>query len=540
MHRKWSKFKEMANHSIGGLLERQSNITPDKLFLSDTARSLSYQEFYEATQATANYLLEHCALLSGDRVLIMLEHSIEFYLSFFSVIVAGGVAVPISYKSSERRVSYIIGDCKPKIIFAEAEIFSLKKNYDYYEIDHEINFVSEGRAVHGQVGVSHNGISRTILFEDVDVMVPASILSDTPSMIVYTSGSSGSPKGVVSSHMNVLAASESIAEYLDINETDNILNCLPPFFDYGLYQSIICMQVGASLYIKKNFFFIDELAAWVEENNITGLPLVPTMAASILKYSFSRDAVDLNKYFDSLRFISSTGAPFYPYIGPLNKLFPKVQLFSMYGLTECKRVSYLPCDEVLIKPMSVGIPMNGVDVKIVDDNNNEVPVGVVGTLIVRGPNVCLGYWNDSALTKKIFRYAFAEKMYLYTNDKFRQDSDGYLYYVGREDGVIKSGGMRISTVEVTNILCEISEVSEAFIITEKNEYGEDDMHAFVSIFNHGTISTRAVRQRMKSLVDHNALLPKTITILKNIPKTENGKICKQSIERIRYGTPAVS
>ena len=187
-------------------------------------------------------------------------------------------------------------------------------------------------------------------------------------MIIYTSGSTGFPKGVMMTHRNIVAAATSITTYLENREDDVILGVLPLSFDYGLYQALMALKVGATLVLEKSFTFPQMVLNRVAEEKVTGLPLVPTMAAIILQLK------DLKPdRFPHLRYITNTAAALPPaHIARLQELFPSAKLYSMYGLTECKRCTYLPPAELARRPGSVGIAIPGTEAYVVDESGARV------------------------------------------------------------------------------------------------------------------------------------------------------------------------
>ena len=183
-------------------------------------------------------------------------------------------------------------------------------------------------------------------------------------MLIYTSGSTGFPKGVMMTHQNVVAAAGSITAYLENTADDIILNVLPISFDYGLYQILMAFQVGATMVLEKSFAFPQAVLNWMTEEKVTGFPIVPTMAALILRMKSLEPAA-----FPHLRNISNTGAAFAPaVIDDIRALFPQAQIYPMYGLTECKRCTWLPPSELDSRTGSVGIAIPGTEAYLVDDD----------------------------------------------------------------------------------------------------------------------------------------------------------------------------
>ena len=234
--------------------------------------------------------------------------------------------------------------------------------------------------------------------------------------LIYTSGSTGKPKGVTLTHRNMTFAAASIVEYLEMQQDEVVLLCLPLSFDYGLYQLLLAIMVGGTLVLEKGFAFPGKVVQLLESEDITGLPGVPTLFGVLLGLR-GLEAREL----PALRYLTNTGAALsVTTIAGLRETFPKARIYSMYGLTECKRVSYLPPDQIDVKPASVGIAIPGTEVWVEDDDGNECAPGEVGELIVRGPHVMQGYWNDPEATAKRLRPGrWPWERVLMTGDLFR-------------------------------------------------------------------------------------------------------------------------
>ena len=256
--------------------------------------------------------------------------------------------------------------------------------------------------------------------------------------LVYTSGSTGEPKGVMLTHLGMLTAARSIVQYLGNRRDDVVIDMLPLSFDYGLYQVLMAFMFGGTVVLERSFVYPAQIVDSLIKNRVTGLPLVPTIAALLLA---TRDLGE--RRFPDLRYITSTGQVLPPaHIARLRQVFPAARIFSMYGLTECKRVSYLPPEELDRRPDSVGKAIPNTEVFIVDDEGNEIgEARRPGQLVVRGSHVMAGYWGlpeKTAATLRPGRYP-GERV-LYSGDTFEKDDEGFLYFVGRRDDMFKSSG----------------------------------------------------------------------------------------------------
>jgi long-chain acyl-CoA synthetase len=329
----------------------------------------------------------------------------------------------------------------------------------------------------------------------------------------------------MSAHYNMVAAARSITQCLENVEDDIILNTLPLSFDYGLYQVLMAFQFGGRVILEKSFAFPYKVMERMVQEKATGFPVVPTMAAMLLQME-SLPRLD----FSSLRYITNTAAALpVAYIRKLQALFPHVKIFSMYGLTECKRVSYLPPEHLNQRPGSVGIPIPNEDAFVLDRNGAEVPAGQVGELVVRGSNVMQGYWNAPEETAKRFKPGrYRGEALLYTGDLFKRDEEGFLYFVGRTDDMVKTKGERVSPKEIEDVLCGMEGISEAAVIGVPDEILGQAIKAFVVRQKGNTIKEQdVVKYCSKSLEPF--MVPKYVEFVEVFPKSPSGKVDKKAL-----------
>jgi acyl-CoA synthetase (AMP-forming)/AMP-acid ligase II len=259
---------------------------------------------------------------------------------------------------------------------------------------------------------------------------------------------------------------------------------------------------------------------------VTGFPVVPTIVAFLLKLR------DLGKYdISSLRYVTNTAAALpVEHIRKLRELLPHVRLFSMYGLTECKRVSYLSPEELDNRIGSVGKAMPNTEVFVVDEEGREVGPGVIGELVIRGSHVMQGYWNAPQLTAETYRPGrYPGERVLYSGDLFRMDDEGFLYFVGRKDDMIKSKGERVSPREIENVLCEMAGVHEAAVIGVPDEMLGQALKAFVVAEGDAAVTEREVLAHCSRNLE-SFKIPKYVELLKDLPRTPNGKVDKEALK----------
>ena len=353
------------------------------------------------------------------------------------------------------------------------------------------------------------------------------ILPSDLASIIYTSGSTGQPKGVIHTHLSMSFAAQSIISYLKNDEDDTVICPLPLSFDYGLYQFIMCFFFGGTLVLERNFVFPSKLFEKIQKNQCTGLPIVPSLCSSITKADSSK--FDLS----SIRYITNTAAHLdKKNILKLQDIFPNASIFPMYGLTECKRVSYLPPQFIEKKPNSVGIPIPHTDVKILLDDGTLSDNGT-GELVVRGPHIMSGYWrNKQETNNKIFVDNLTNERFLRTGDIFRIDEDGFLYFISRKDEVVKVKSKKVSLFEVEEKIKEILNAREICAIAIPDTTTDNRIVVFYSSDEIENI-TADMNQKIRSALEPHCI-PSEYIATPKIPKSTNGKNDKNTLKNQLY------
>jgi long-chain acyl-CoA synthetase len=341
--------------------------------------------------------------------------------------------------------------------------------------------------------------------------------------LIYTSGSTGEPKGVMSDHSNMVFAAGSITTYINNVEDDVIINVLPLSFDYGLYQLLMAFKIGGRLVLEQTFAYPAMILKRIEEERVTGFPGVPTVFAMLVQMDLA--AFDLS----SLRYLSNTAAALPPsHILQLRDKFPQATLFSMYGLTETKRTLYLPPEQLDIRPGSVGIAIPGTEVWLEDEDGNRLEPGLTGELVVRGRHVMRGYWNDPITSAQRFRPGkLPGERLCYTGDLFRMDEEGYLYFVGRKDDIIKSRGEKVAPKEVENALYMLPGVVEAAVIGVDDPMFGQAVKAFLVVEGTSLTESQVLAHCRAHLEDF--MVPKYVEFRDALEKTSSGKIKKTDL-----------
>lgn len=374
--------------------------------------------------------LQRARVSRGDRVAVFADNSAEVVVSVFGILKAGGVFVIVNPTAKRAKLTYILQDCGASVLIAQPSLTAVVgPTIAALSLPPPVIWTAPAAAdaPPGQCFVD-------LLACDTGAPSDPGLIDRDLASIIYTSGSTGHPKGVMLTHHNMANTTWSISTYLR-NVPDDVVICvLPLSFDYGLYQILTGARVGFTVILERSFAFPYRILERIQECRVTGLPGVPTIFATLLQMA-PFDGLDLS----SFRYFSNTGAAFPPaHIRKLQALFPAAQVFSMYGLTECTRVGYLPPERLADRITSVGKAMPNAEAYVVDEGGRRVGPGVVGELVVRGANVMRGYWGKPVETEERLKDGEipGEKVLL-TGDLFRADEEGFLYFVGRKDDIFK-------------------------------------------------------------------------------------------------------
>jgi len=354
--------------------------------------------------------------------------------------------------------------------------------------------------------------------------------------LVYTSGTTGNPKGVMLSHQALVFTVGSIAEYLRLDAGDRILNVLPFAFTYGLSQLLLAARLGATLLLERSFAFPAKTLERMRKEQPTVFPAVPTVYATLL-------AMDHPTTYDSVRCLTNAAAGLPPALHRgIRRLFPNALLYRMYGLTECVRVCFLDPGLIDDKPTSVGCPIPGTDAFVLREDGRHAAPGETGVLHVRGPHLMMGYWRDPQSTAYMLRNGpFPGERTLCTHDHFTVDEEGFLYFVGRTDDIIKTRGEKVSVVEVENVLHAMDGIRQAAVVGVPDDLLGQAIRAYIVLEEGADLTEREVLRFARSKLE-NFRVPKDVVFLDELPHTDSGKVMKRSLVEdpsVRRG-PSVS
>ncbi len=508
---------------LHNLLEKSSRKYPEKIALIYKGKRWTYKEIDQKANQLARLLQSH-GIQRGDRVAIFLDNSMEAVVSLFGILKSNAIFLMLSPHLKPAKLSYILNHCQAKALISQPA--RINKAFSALSSIPSLNFaLFVGNPQDTSPGKSLRIVSwdESLAFDPKlkPEMQDKNIDLDLAS-IIYTSGSTGNPKGVMLTHRNMTSAAASIINYLEIVPEDIILNALPLSFDYGLYQILMAFQFGGTVVLENSFTFLHEIMTQMSKEKVTGFPGNPTIFSILLQME------DLKKYdLRNLRYITSTGAPLpVNHIYQLRQIFPQAKLYSMYGLTECKRVSYLSPEELDRRPESVGRAMPNTEAWIVDKEGNRAGPGIIGELVVRGSSVMRGYWQDPEATDSVLKPGIlpGEKV-LYTGDLFKMDKEGFLYFVARKDDMIKSGGERVSPKEIEDVIYSLESVAQVAVISLPDDLLGQAIKAFIVPKKGYILQERELLVHCKKMLEDFAV-PKYFEFRDSLPKNDSGKIDK--------------
>lgn len=518
------------NFLIHHMLRASADRTPGKEALIHGEERLTYGEVARRVTALAQGL-RRTGLKRGDRIGIYLEPSVPQVLSIFSVSQAGGTFVPINAMLFPEQVAHIARDCGMKgLITSRAKVATLAEILPQIPSVKFVVVTPEGNLP--AVSVPLHQFELLCECESLGGS-PDQAISKDLAAILYTSGSTGQPKGVMLSHANIVAGSRIVSTYLGITPDERILAVLPFSFDAGLNQLMTAFQQGATL-ILINFVFAREIVQELRKERVTGLAGVPTLWSLLAQPNSTLQKQPL----PHLRYITNTGGAMpQAVLGRLRQALPATKIFLMYGLTEAFRSTYLPPEELDRRPTSMGRAIPDTEILVLNERGQLCKPGEVGELVHRGPTVSMGYWGRPEETEKFLRpnpllppeMSDAEKV-CYSGDLVKTDDDGFLYYVGRRDAMIKSSGFRISPTEVEEVLFQTGSVRQAAVIGVPDEVLGQTIKAFVVPRDGAVVDPKALLAFCAEKMPRY-MVPKEVEVLRELPKTSSGKVDYPALRR---------
>jgi len=496
---------------------------PHKAALVHGAHRLTYRDLAGRAHQLA-WALRRRGVSPGDRVLLFCDNTLEAAASVWGILAASGVVVPISPLTRTDKLAWLLEHSGASALITERRLAPVFAPAIGRAPDLRTVLVSDPGGDPATAG--QTDWASALAVETTDAPVLTSGETDLAAMI-YTSGSTGRPKGVMLTHRNMVCAAESICQYLTLGDDDVVHGIMPLSFDYGLYQLLLSVRQGARLVLAPPFTLPGQVLKQAAAERVTFFPGVPTVFA-LLDELRGRTPWDLS----SVRAVTSTAAALTGrHITTIRRVFPNARIFSMYGLTECKRCTYLPPEDLDRKPGSVGIAIPNTELWLIDEFEQRLGAHQVGQLVIRGPTVMRGYWRDPLETSRRLRPGPTPgEVVLYTGDLCRLDEDGYLYFVGRMDDIIKSRGEKVPPQEVEMVLSAIPGVRESAVIGVDDERLGQAVQAFVVLEAAAAVSEADLRRECRDKLEA-FMVPTIIVIVPSLPRGANGKIDKLALRR---------
>jgi amino acid adenylation domain-containing protein len=496
---------------------------PDKVALVCQRGRLTYGAIEDESNRLANALVSR-GVKRGDRVIILAENTAETVVAFWASLKANAVACPISGLIKGPKLAALIDDCTPAAVVGTSRHVQVLADASQVRPLPRVvilagpldAFRREARCREAvgwdeAVGPESGATAPRPLNIDIDL-----------ASLIYTSGSTGAPKGIMLTHRNMIAAATSITSYLESREDDVVIDALPLSFDYGLYQVIMAFKMGATVVLERSFTYPTQVLKAMASEGVTAFPGVPTMFATLAEMA-ELDAYD----FSRVRYVTNTAAAIHPkHVAFIRRTFRAARFYSMYGLTECKRCTYLPPEDLDRKPDSVGIAIPNTELWIVDEDGNRVGPNTVGQLVIRGATVMKGYWNKPEATARRLRAGpLPGQQVLYTGDYCRQDEDGYLYFVSRMDDIIKTRGEKVAPKEVEAALLDIPGVSEAAVVGIPDTILGQAIKAFVVLSPGAALTKQEILFECRARLEPH-MVPRDVDVVSEIPRTTSMKARK--------------
>jgi len=432
----------------------------------------------------------------GDRVAIVLDRGVDAVAAYFGTLSTGAVVVMLNSLLRPRQIEYALEHSEASALLTSAEVTN---------------------RLHRPIATTASVLHASSV-QEAPMGVPHAADDDDLAQITYTSGSTGMPKGVVATHANVWAAIATVAEYLGLDANDRITGLLPFSGVYGANQ-VLCSTYMAGTLVVPQSTLMNEVAAELRANSVTVLAAVPALWMQLLNApGFSDQPIS------SLRILQNAGGHLAPAaVQRLRATQPGARLFLQYGMTEVFRSTYLPPEELDRRPNSMGRAMPHAEILVVAENGDLCAPGEVGELVHSGPTVTKGYWRDQTKTDEVYRphpiRGHAVRA-VYSGDLVRRDDEGFLYFVGRRDRIIKTLGYRVGPDEILDVLYASGEIVEGVVTAEDDSDRGQRIVAYV-VLKPGGSAQRLTRFCRAELPRH--MQPAEINALAALPKSPNGK-----------------
>ncbi len=489
----------------------------------------SYQQIEQFVNQQAQ-ALQSLYLKPQQRVAVYLAKEIETVTSYLAISKAGGVFVPINPILKPAQTAYILNDCNVQILITSKN--RLERLFPVLNTCIDLHTII---LIENEVPQLNSTVPQRILsWQDylnstIQHKPTPSIIDTDMAAIFYTSGSTGKPKGVVLSHRNIVTGAKSVSEYLKINATDRLLAVLPFSFDYGLNQLTTSLLQGACC-VLLDYLVPRDVLITLESQKITGLAAVPSLWTQLANLEWPSS---IN---DHLRYMTNSGGKMpKSVLTKIRQKVPHSKFFLMYGLTEAFRSTYLPPEQIDQRPDSIGKAIPNADILVVREDGTLCVAHEPGELVHRGSLVALGYWNDPVKTAERFRPAPNQlkelpltEIAVWSGDTVTQDEEGYLYFIGRKDDMIKTSGYRVSPTEIEEIIYASGLAKEVAALGIEHDSLGQAIVVVVSVENAENFDDQSIINVCKVQLP-NFMVPGKVIVLPVLPKNPNGKIDRKAL-----------
>jgi acyl-CoA synthetase (AMP-forming)/AMP-acid ligase II len=463
--------------------------------------------------------LRAAGVAPGDRVAVAMANEAPAVVATLGVLFAGGAFVLVHPEATRATFDAVLRTSQATALVTESGMVA--------KASRAASRVSTLRSV---ISRGPLGDERVLDFDELveggDGTLPTPAAGPTDlAALVFTSGTSGEPKGVMMTHENLVFLSGSIAASLDLEASDRILSVLSLAHTYGLSWLIASLRRGAALHLERSFAYPAAVQGRIEAEEITVFPGVPTVFAMLLSLH-RRTPLS----FPSVTTVTCAGGALLPsFHAGMREIFPNAGVVHMYGQTESMRIAALRPEMLAERPTSCGKAIPGTEAVVLAPDGTPAPPGEVGTLHVRGPHVTPGYFKDPALSAEVLLEGPEPgERTLCTHDLFRVDEEGFLYFVGRSDEIVKTRGEKVSPTQVEDALLGIDGVREAAVVGVPDELLGEAVRAYVVLEEESSLTEAAVIAACRSTLE-SYKVPKEVVILNELPKTPTGKIMKRSL-----------
>ncbi|MCC2614883.1 acyl-CoA ligase (AMP-forming), exosortase A system-associated [Aestuariibacter halophilus] len=509
------------------LVSHTAQRTPEAHALIFKREELTYAQL-EAQVEQAAGGLAGIGLSRHSRVAVFLPKRIETIVSLFASSRAHGVFVPVNPVLKAPQVQHILNDCDVQILITSSD--RLKGLQDILPDCPALQHIV---LVDKLPATEMTTLPVTLWSEMPQGQITHQHRVDNDmAAILYTSGSTGKPKGVVLSHRNLVCGAMSVSQYLENNADDVILALLPLSFDYGLSQVTTAFLVGATC-VLLDYLLPGDVVKTMAKHQVTGLAAVPPLWQQLMKVNWPQEATHQLRYFTN-----SGGAMPKVTLDKLRETFPNAHPYLMYGLTEAFRSTYLHPSQVDQRPGSMGKAIPNAEIMVVREDGSECDVDEPGELVHRGPHVSLGYWNDSEKTAERFKPVpskqnglILQEMAVWSGDTVKRDAEGYLYFVGRRDEMIKTSGYRVSPMEVEEALYQGIEALAEVVACGVNDLELGQAIVVLMVLKEGeALDENALLALCKKHLP-NFMHPKHLEVHEALPRNPNGKVDRSTLSK---------